>query len=83
MSKREKLLAKLLDPRMTLSWPERVTLLEQLGYQVFEGAGSRGRFENADPDAQINLHRPHPGNELRAYARRQVIDHLISGGLIP
>lgn len=83
MSKREKLLAKLLDLRMTLTWPERVTLLEQLGYQVFEGAGSRVRFATTDPDALINLHRPHPGNELRAYARRQVIDHLKSGGLIP
>lgn len=31
----------------------------------------------------INLHRPHPGNELKAYVKRQVIEHLKAGGSIP
>lgn len=28
----------------------------------------------------INLHRPHPGNELKKYVREQVIDKLKLGG---
>jgi hypothetical protein len=30
----------------------------------------------------IHLHKPHPGNELKAYVKRQVVEHLKAGGLI-
>lgn len=83
MSKQEKLLAKLLNSQATLSWPGLVTLLVGLGYRQIEGNGSRVKFDNGNPQAMINLHRPHPGNELKAYIKRQVIEHLKAGGLIP
>lgn len=83
MSKQEKLLAKLLNSQATLSWPGLVTLLVELGYRQIEGNGSRVKFDNGNPQAMINLHRPHPGNELKAYIKRQVIEHLKAGGLIP
>ena len=83
MSKNEKLLAKLLNEQASFTWPELVTLLRRLGYRPLEGAGSRVKFDNGDPRALINLHKPHPGNELKAYVRRQIIDHLKAGGLIP
>ncbi|NVZ99429.1 type II toxin-antitoxin system HicA family toxin [Pseudomonas gingeri] len=83
MSRNEKLLAKLLNPWMVFTWPELVTLLGHFGYRRLEGSGSRVKFDNGDPLAAISLHKPHPGNELRTYIRRQVIDHLRSGGLIP
>lgn len=82
MSKQEKLLARLLNNQATLSWPDLVTLLVGLGYRQIEGSGSRVKFDNGNPRAMINLHRPHPGNELKAYIKRQVIDHLKAGGLI-
>jgi len=31
----------------------------------------------------INLHKPHPGNELKTYIKRQIVEQLKSGGLIP
>ena len=31
----------------------------------------------------INLHKPHPGNELKAYIKRQIVEQLKSGGLNP
>nr|WP_262926034.1 type II toxin-antitoxin system HicA family toxin [Pseudomonas chlororaphis] len=83
VSKNDKLLAKLLNDRGTFSWQELVTLLKRLGYTPLEGSGSRVKFDNGDPGAMINLHKPHPGNELKAYIRRQVIEQLKSGGLIP
>lgn len=83
MSKNEKLLAKLLSERATFTWQELVTLLRWLGYRCVEGNGSRIKFDNGDPRALISLHRPHPGNELKAYTRRQIIEHLRAGGLIP
>ncbi len=30
----------------------------------------------------ITLHKPHPGNELKRYIRRQIIEQLKSGELI-
>lgn len=82
MSKQEKLLAKLLNKQAGFTWPELVTLLGGLGYRQIEGDGSRVKFDNGNPQAMINLHKPHPGNELKSYVKRQVIEHLKAGGLI-
>ncbi|PSF09212.1 type II toxin-antitoxin system HicA family toxin [Marinobacter fuscus] len=82
MSKQGKLLTKLLNRDSTFTWQELTALLRSLGYRQIEGPGSRVKFDNGNPQALINLHRPHPGNELKAYARRQIIDNLKSGGLI-
>lgn len=83
MSRSEKLLAKLLNESASFTWQELVTLLRWLGYRQLEGSGSRVKFDNGDPQALINLHKPHPGNELKAYVRRQIIEHLKAGELIP
>ncbi|WP_397450964.1 type II toxin-antitoxin system HicA family toxin [Pseudomonas sp. NA-150] len=82
MSKQEKLLAKLLNKQAGFSWSELVTLLRGFGYGQLEGDGSRVKFDNGNPLAMINLHKPHPGNELKAYVKRQVIEHLKAGGVI-
>ncbi|NWE18992.1 type II toxin-antitoxin system HicA family toxin [Pseudomonas sp. P7548] len=82
MSKNEKLLAKLLNPQTGFTWPELVTLLCRLGYTQIQGAGSRVKFDNGNPSAMITLHRPHPGNEVKHYIRRQIIEQLKSGELI-
>lgn len=83
MSKDEKLLAKLMNDQVSFTWPELVTLLRRLGYRQIEGSGSRVKFDNGDPGAMINLHKPHPGNELKTYIKRQIVEQLKSGGLIP
>lgn len=82
MSRTEKLVAKLSNQQVAFSWQELETLLQRLGYRRLEGRGSRVKFDNNDPNALISLHKPHPGNELKAYTRRQVIEQLRSGGLI-
>lgn len=82
MSKNEKRLAKLLNEHMAFTWPELVTLLRRLGYTQIEGAESRVKFDIGDPSAMITLHKPHPGNELKHYIRRQIIEQLKSGELI-
>jgi len=83
VSKNEKLLAKLLNEQTLFTWPEWVTLLRRLGYTQIEGAGSRVKFDIGNPSAMITLHRPHPDNALKHYIRRQIIEHLRSGELIP
>lgn len=82
MSRTEKLVTRLRNLDGSFTWQELETLLNQLGYEKQQGSGSRVKFSNGDPLAMINLHRPHPGNELKKYARRQVIERLEQGGLI-
>ena len=81
MSKKEKLIQKLLLAR-TFKFSELVTLLIMLGYTEIQGDGSRVKFDNGKPEDLINLHKPHPGNEMKAYAVKQVKEKLQRGGLI-
>lgn len=82
MSRHEKLLAKLLKRQGPFTWAELVTLLRGLGYSLIEGDGSRVKFDNGNPLAMISLHKPHPGNELKSYIKKQIIEQLKAGGLI-
>jgi len=81
MSKKENLIQKLLLAR-TFKFSELVTLLKMLGYTELQGDGSRIKFDNGRPEDLINLHKPHPGNEMKAYAVKQVKEKLQRGGLI-
>ncbi|NQZ12789.1 MAG: type II toxin-antitoxin system HicA family toxin [Algicola sp.] len=82
MGKHDKLVAKFLVATSGFKWNELVSLLIGLGYSLLEGSGSRVKFDNGDPEQLINVHRPHPGNELKAYALKQIRDKLLDYGLI-
>jgi hypothetical protein len=82
MSKQEKLLVKLFNSKAVFTWAELCTLLKGLGYRQLQGDGSRVKFDNGNAHAMMSLHKPHPGNELKAYVRRQVVERLKTGGLI-
>jgi predicted RNA binding protein YcfA (HicA-like mRNA interferase family) len=77
MAKKEKLIAKL-QRGSSFEWRELVTLLNQLGWEKLEGAGSRVKFQR--DGVLIELHRPHPGNELKAYAKKDIINILRQEG---
>jgi len=82
MVKRNKLIVKLRNNPKTFTWNELITTLTALGYQEIQGGGSRVKFENGNPDHLINLHKPHPSNEMKQYAIRQVIAKLKEAKLI-
>ena len=82
MSTTAKLKAKLLNLDHSFTWNELASLLRSLGYQQRQGSGSRVKFDNGDPMLLISLHRPHPGNQLKRYARLQVIEKLKEGDLL-
>lgn len=70
MSKQQKLLIKLSNANNTFVWTDLVTLLNQLGYDKQEMAGSRVRFYNGD--SIIRLHKPHPENFIKGGALKSV-----------
>jgi predicted RNA binding protein YcfA (HicA-like mRNA interferase family) len=82
VGKREKLTAKLKTVPADFTWQELKALLKALGYQQVQASGSRVKFDNGNADQIINLQKPHPGNIVKRYALRQLIDKLVQGGLI-
>lgn len=82
MTKAGKLIDKLKATPKTFKWAELEKVLTSLGFEKLEGAGSRVKFYNKDADVMINLHKPHPKPELKAYQVKQVVTNLKDGGLL-
>lgn len=88
MSKKEKLLKRLLSKPKDFEWNEAVSLLEC--YEIYQAktgktGGSRARFSNADKSIVITIHKPHNPNGkdvLKPYALDIIIDQLKQGGLL-
>ncbi len=82
MGKREKRITRLKTVPADFTWQELTAVLKTLGYRQVQGSGSRVKFDNGNADQMINLHKPHPGNIVKRYALRQLIEKLEQGGLI-
>ena len=81
MSRTEKLKDRLRSRPRDFTWAELVRVLRSLGYKEVEGSGSRKCFVG-DGLPRIRLHAPHPGNELRAYQVKDVVELLTEHGLL-
>ena len=84
MSKNEKLVQRLLSIPKDFTWEELVKLLALVGYvELKKGktGGSRRKFADEKKNIVI-LHKPHPGNILKEYAIKQVLDQLKEKGYI-
>ena len=85
MSKYDKVLLKLLNRSSTITYQEIKYLLGKLGYkETQKGKTSRSRvaFVNYEDKNIIRLHKPHPGNELKDYVKREIISELKDKKLI-
>jgi HicA toxin of bacterial toxin-antitoxin, len=84
MSRKDKLIQRLLSRPKDFSWDDLLVLLSTFGFEeVSTGktGGSRCRFANTD-GVVITLHKPHPRNILKAYQVDQIIDVLTQEGLL-
>lgn len=82
MGKKQKLITRLLAIPSDFTWQELRTLLKALGYRELQGSGSRVKFDCGQPEHLINLHKPHPGNIVKRYALRQLIEKLKQAKII-
>ena len=85
MSKYDKVLLKLLNRNSTITYQEIKYLLGKLGYeesQKGKTSGSRVAFINVEDKHIMRLHKPHPGNELKDYVKREIISELKEKKLI-
>ncbi len=78
MSKKEKLLEKLKSKPKDFTYDELKTLLNYLGfYENDKGktSGSRVAFVNENKE-KIEIHKPHPGNILKLYQIKKLLNKL-------
>ena len=84
MARGDKLKEQLRACRGPFPYKDLVTLLGQLGYEQVRGGktgGSRRRFAHPDTGDVIMIHAPH-SKEIKAYAVRDVREHLEERGLL-
>lgn len=78
MSKKEKLLEKLKSKPKDFTYNEAKVILNSLGFlenNKGKTSGSRVTFIN-EFNGKIDLHKPHPGNELKSYQLIKLINML-------
>ena len=85
MSKRDKLIERLLERPSDFTYDEAETLLGRLGYREDNRgrtSGSRVAFVNTKTNHIIRLHKPHPTNILKMYQIDELIEILRNQGVI-
>lgn len=84
MGTKEKLRERFLRMPSDFTYDEMQKLLEGYGYEKSDKgktSGSRVIFKNVDK-RPIMLHKPHPGNTVKAYAMKQVYEDLKEAGFL-
>jgi hypothetical protein len=76
MGKKQKLWKRLRSNPKDFRWSELTTLFNQLGYKQIEGSGSRVKFYRESPRDLISIHRPHPGEILKPYQVKDIVQKL-------
>lgn len=83
MSKFDKLREKINDDRNTVTYTEMARFLKCLGYKESnkgKTSGSRVRFFREKDKQIVDLHKPHPGNDMKIIAKRSVAKLLRERG---
>jgi len=85
MSRKEKLLSRLLGKPKDFTYSELASLLGIFGYHEIKSgrtSGSRVAFCNPDKHKIIRLHKPHPDQFLKLYQMEMIIEFLKSEGVL-
>lgn len=83
MSKKDKLIDRLLNKPKDFTFDEMVTLLSYFEYDLKQsGTGSGVKFIRENSNEVINFHKPHPNGVLKKYVIDQVIEKLRKDGLL-
>ena len=79
MSKKQKLIGRLLKIPKDFTWGELHAVLLNLGFEEMSNSktgGSRRKFYHSELSFIVNLHKPHPSSIMKAYAIKQVVQKL-------
>lgn len=76
------LIVRFLDIPKDFTWDELVTLLGYFGYSQIQRGSSHITFVLDERGLKVMVAKPHPGNEVKKYALKQVKEHLEENGLL-
>ena len=83
MSKKDKLIDRLLKKPKDFAYDEMESLLSYYGYELKQGGTGLGvKFIKDGSNEVINFHKPHPSGILKRYVLEQVIEKLRKDGLL-
>lgn len=85
MSKKDKLLKRLKSKPTDFTYDELKTILNYLGFienNKGKTSGSAVKYKNNICNREILLHKPHPGNLLKPYQIKLIIETLKKIGVI-
>jgi len=82
MSRHEKLKDRFKELPLNFTWDELCRLMKGCGFDQISGAGSRYKFCHQKSHLVVILHKPHPGNLIKKYAMKQVLERLKACGEI-
>ncbi|MCM1048056.1 MAG: type II toxin-antitoxin system HicA family toxin [Clostridiales bacterium] len=83
MSKKDKLIDRLLKRPKDFTFDEMEALLSYFGYNLKQSkTGSGVKFIKDGSNEVINFHKPHPNGVLKRYVLEQVIEKLQKDGLL-
>lgn len=83
MSKKDKLIGRLLNKPNDFTFNEMESLLSYFRYELKQsGTGSGVKFIKNGSNEVINFHKPHPNGILKGYVLEQVIEKLRKDGLL-
>lgn len=85
MGKLDKLIHKLINANSTITFQELEYLLGKFGYiekKTGKTSGSRKAYIKLKTKHIIRIHKPHPGNDLKRYIKKYIIEELKKEGLI-
>lgn len=83
MSKEEKLIERLKSLPLDFTFSEACTILTRLGYeekQKGKTSGSRLMFIRQKDNHKILLHKPHPGDIMKLYSVKDLLNSLKGNG---
>lgn len=84
MGTKDKLIDRFTSLPSDFTFDELEKLLKHFGYEKSnkgKTSGSRVVYKNADK-RPIMIHKPHPGNIIKLYAMKQVLNDLVEAGFI-
>ena len=85
MTKKEKLIERMLRFPKDFTFAELETVFIQLGFEKDDKgktSGSRIRFYNTDKQMQYLAHKPHPSSIVKEKALKDIVNFLTSNKLI-
>ncbi|MBR6096362.1 MAG: type II toxin-antitoxin system HicA family toxin [Oscillospiraceae bacterium] len=83
MSKKEKMIRRLLACPSDYTYSEAIALSASFGYQERNKGstfGSRVMLFRESDRKKILLHKPHPGDIMKPYAVKQLLQHFVENG---